>query len=86
VGRNFLVKTRSDSDAVEARAGDLTRATSALASGANVVATDYPVSDPTIGPYVVDLPGTATARCNPVTAPTWCRDRDVENARGLRHP
>ena len=86
VGRNFLVKTRADSDAVEARAGDLTRATIALASGANVVATDYPVADPTIGPYVVDLPGTAIARCNPVTAPTWCRDRDIENAQGLRHP
>ena len=86
VGRNFLVKTRADSDAVEARAGDLSRATSALASGANVVATDYPLSDPTIGPYVVDLPGTAVARCNPVTAPTSCRDRDIENARGLRHP
>jgi hypothetical protein len=86
VSRNFLVKTRADADAVEARAGDLSRANSALASGATVVATDYPVADPRIGPYVVDLPGTAVARCNPVTAPTWCRDRDIENARGLRHP
>jgi hypothetical protein len=86
VRRNFLVKTRADADAVEARIGDLTRATTALASGAQVVATDYPVSDPVIGTYVVDLPGTAVARCNPITAPAWCRDRDVENARGLRHP
>jgi len=86
VSRNFLVKTRADADAVEARAGDLSRANSALASGANVVATDYPVADSTIGPYVVDLPGTAVARCNPVTAPKSCRDRDIENARGLRHP
>jgi len=80
------VKTRADANAVEARAGDLTRATTAIASGANVVATDYPVSDAALGPYVVDLPGTAIARCNPVTAPKWCRDRDVENIRGLRNP
>ena len=72
--RNFLVKTRADANAVEARAGDLTRATTAIESGANVVATDYPVSDAALGPYVVDLPGTAVARCNPVTAPRWCRD------------
>ena len=84
--RNFLVKTRADANAVEARAGDLTRATTAIASGAHVVATDYPVSDAAVGPYVVDLPGTAVARCNPVTAPTWCRDRDVENIRRLRNP
>jgi Phosphoinositide phospholipase C, Ca2+-dependent len=83
VQRNFLVKTRADADGVEARAGDLTRATTALASGATVVATDYPVADPKIGAYLVDLPGTAVARCNPVTAPKWCRDRDLENASGM---
>ena len=83
---NFFVKTRADADAVEARARDLTRATAAITSGANIVATDYPVPDPTIGDYVVDLPGTAVARCNPVTAPKRCRDTDLENSRGLQHP
>ena len=39
-----------------------------------------------IGPYVVDLPGTGVVRCNPVTAPTWCRDKYLENPRGLRKP
>jgi len=84
VRQNFLVKTAADADAVEARANNLTRATTALASGANVVSTDYPVADPAIGAYVVQLPGSAIARCNPVTAPQWCRDRDIENTRGLR--
>jgi hypothetical protein len=84
--QHFLVKTMADEDAKEARANDLTRADIALASGANVVATDYPVADPTIGPYVVDLAGTQVVRCNPVTAPKWCRDQDLENARGLRKP
>jgi Phosphoinositide phospholipase C, Ca2+-dependent len=82
----FLVKTQADSDTKEAYANDLTRATVALQSGAHVVATDYPVADPKVGPYVVDLPGTAVVRCNPVTAPTWCKDTDLENARGLKQP
>jgi hypothetical protein len=84
--QHFLVKTRADEDAKEARANDLTRANIALGSGANVVATDYPVADPKIGSYVVDLPGTGVVRCNPVTAPKWCRDQDLENPRGLRKP
>jgi hypothetical protein len=83
---HFLVKTRADEDAKEARAGDLTRANTALASGANIIATDYPVPDPTIGTYAVDLPGTGVVRCNPVTAPKWCRDNDLENPRGLHKP
>jgi hypothetical protein len=66
--QHLLVKTAADADAKEARANDLTRANLALTSGANIVATDYPVADPTIGPYVVDLPGTGVVRCNPVTA------------------
>jgi hypothetical protein len=86
LGENLLVKTRADADAVEARAAEPARATAAIVSGATIVVTDYPVPDPTIGEYAVALPGTAVARCNPVTAPRRCRDTDVENARGLRNP
>jgi hypothetical protein len=86
VRENFLVSTRADADAVEARAGDLVRATEAITSGATIVVTDYPVPDTTIGPYRVALPGTAIARCNPISAPPRCRDTALENARGLRNP
>ena len=82
----FLLKTQADSNTKEAYADDLTRATVALQSGAHVVATDYPVADPKVGPYLVDLPGTAVVRCNPVTAPKFCKDTDLENARGLKQP
>jgi hypothetical protein len=54
--QHFLVKTRADADGKEARANDHTRADAAIASGAQVIVTDYPVPDPTIGPYVVTLP------------------------------
>jgi hypothetical protein len=84
--QNMMIRTQADSDGVEARANDLTRATDAIRSGAQVVATDYPVPDPAVGAYVVKLPTTAVARCDPVTAPKRCRDTDVENARGLSNP
>jgi hypothetical protein len=80
---NMMIRTLADVDGVEARANDLTRATNAIQSGAQVVATDYPFADPAVGPYVVRLPTSAVARCDPVTAPKRCTDTDVENARGL---
>jgi hypothetical protein len=85
VKKHFLVRTLADADGVEARANDLTRAATAFASGATVVGTDYPVPDPIVNAaFVVDLPGTAVARCNPVTAPKKCTDLALENAKGLK--
>ena len=83
---HFLVRTRSDAEGVEARDDDLKRATTALESGATIVATDYPVPDPEIGTFAVDLPGKAVARCNPITAPKPCRSAWLENPAGLRRP
>ena len=84
--QHMIVRTEADADGVEARANDLARATTAIRSGAQIVVTDYPVPDPTVGTYVVKLPTTAVARCDPVTAPRRCRDRAVENAPGLAVP
>ena len=81
--QNMMIRTLADADGVEARANDLVRATNAIQSGAQVVATDYPVADPAVGSYVIKLPTSAVARCDPVTAPKRCVDTDVENARGL---
>jgi hypothetical protein len=78
VEQGYLVSTRADADGREARAGDLTRANEALSSGAHVVVTDYPVPDPAIGAYTVQLPGGGNARCNPVHASRTCRDADLE--------
>jgi Phosphoinositide phospholipase C, Ca2+-dependent len=84
--QHMMIRTEADANGVEARSDDRTRATNAIESGAQVVATDYPLPDPTVGPYVVKLPTTAIARCDPVTAPKRCRDRDVENPAGLANP
>ncbi len=66
VRTGYIVRTRADDSGTEARANDPSRAAAALASGAQVVSTDFPVPAPS--GYVVAAPGTP-ARCNPVTAP-----------------
>jgi len=73
VARGYLVRTRADADTVQARTGDTTMRSAAFASGAQYVSTDYEVPDTKFGTgYVVDLPGTGAARCNPVNAPPGC--------------
>ena len=76
VRRGFMVRTRADADTVEARENDSRRASTALASGAHWVSTDFPAPGSAAhldSPYFVALPGAMPARCNPVTAPAACR-------------
>ena len=75
----YVVRTRADSDTDEARTGDTTQRDAALASGAQWVSTDYADPDPrpAFTDYTVELPGGAVARCNPVSAPDFCRDRGI---------
>jgi Phosphoinositide phospholipase C, Ca2+-dependent len=78
VSQGFIVRTRADADTVEARSGDTTRRDAAFASGAQYVSTDYVFPDDHFGTgYVVDLPGTGAARCNPVNAPKRCLKADL---------
>jgi Phosphoinositide phospholipase C, Ca2+-dependent len=78
VTQGFIVRTRADADTVEARTGDTTRREAAFASGAQYVSTDYVFPDDHFGTsYVVDLPGTGAARCNPVNAPKRCLKADL---------
>lgn len=74
----YIVRTRADDSGVEARANDPSRASAALASGAQLVSTDFPVPAPS--GYAVVAPGNP-ARCNPVTAPpaTACAPADIED-------
>jgi hypothetical protein len=78
VGAGYIVRTRADDGGVEARANDSSRAQAALASGAQLVSTDYPVPAPS--GYVVAAPG-SPARCNPVNVPASiaCAPQDLED-------
>jgi hypothetical protein len=73
-----LVRTRSDSDGTEARAGDAGPRDAAIASGAHFVSTDFPVPHPDTG-YVVEMPGGTPSRCNPVAAPPECTSLAIED-------
>ena len=74
VRKGYLVRTRADDSTREARTNDTRRRDAMLASGAQIVSTDYPASEPARWPghYSVNLPGSAVARCNPVNAPAGC--------------
>lgn len=73
VRKGYLVRTRTDADTKQARSNDTTRRELALASGAQLLSTDYPASEPSQWTgYSVSLPGGAAARCNPVAAPPSC--------------
>lgn len=75
---NMIVRTRADADGAEPSAGDTSRRDAALAGGAQIVSTDYPVPGSNY-PYSVEIPGGTPTRCNPVTAPPECTPLAIEN-------
>ena len=83
VRKGYLVRTRTDADTKEARTGDTTRRDTAFSSGAQLLSTDYPSSEPsTWTSYSVSLPDNAIARCNPVNAPAECSNSALNSASG----
>lgn len=78
VKQGFIVRTRADSDNVEPFAGDTSKRDAALASGAQLVSTDYPAPVQGVD-YVVEIPGGTPSRCNPMVGPAGCTSEDIEN-------
>ena len=74
VQEGYLVRARTDESTHEARMNDTRRRDAMIASGAQILSTDYPASEPARweGNYFVALPGNAVARCNPVNRPEGC--------------
>lgn len=66
VQRGYLVRTRADIDTGEARADDTTRRDAALASGAQIISTDYPFTPNIFGNGYVVTPFEGGERVNPV--------------------
>jgi Phosphoinositide phospholipase C, Ca2+-dependent len=84
VRKGYLVRTRTDADTQQGRTNDTTRRDIALASGAQILSTDYPASEPAQWTgFSVSLPRSAVARCNPVNAPANCSD-DAFAGKGVR--
>lgn len=70
----FIVRTRSDADTKEARLQDRSMLAAAIASGAQMISTDYypGAPDPERLEFVVSLPGGRMQACNPVRRPAGC--------------
>jgi Phosphoinositide phospholipase C, Ca2+-dependent len=76
VTKGYLIRTRSDEPMATIRDKDFSRVGIALDSGAQVVTTDFPVPGMAArydSDFVAKLPGDTAVRCNPVSAPKWCR-------------
>ena len=81
VRQGYLVRTRADNDTMQARANNTLRREIALASGAQIISTDYPLSEPARWTgYSVSFPQGRMARCNTVTAAPACRDELLETS------
>ena len=79
VKQGYLVRTRADFDTIQARSNNPRRRDEAIASGAQIVSTDYPASEPARWTgYSVAFPGQRMTQCNPVNAPPACENDKLE--------
>jgi len=84
VRKGYLVRTRTDADTKEGRSNETARRDAALASGAQLLSTDYPASEPARwSGYSVSFLSGAAARCNPVNSPPTCSEQGFVADHGL---
>ncbi len=69
VKENYIVRTRSDIETMDARANDYSRKNAAIHSGAQITSTDYYVPDRRISTFEVQWDGVHSGRVNPVLCP-----------------
>lgn len=85
--RGTVIRTRSDVPLGTVRSGDTEMLQAALASGAQIISTDFPqvgMSARYGSDYVARLPDGGRVRCNPVNAPRSCREDRLEREPGRR--
>ncbi len=81
VRQGYLIRTRTDVDTKEARTNNTNRRDQLIASGAQILSTDYPSAEPARwqGHFSVSLPnGAKDARCNPANAPASCSNQLID--------
>jgi hypothetical protein len=73
VKKGYLVRTRTDADTVQGRSGETKMRDAALASGAQILSSDYYFGEKASWTgYSVNFPKGEIARCNPVVGATGC--------------
>ena len=77
VRKGYLIRARTDADTKQARTNDTATRDAMMASGAQILSTDYPASEPArwTGHYSVALPGDAISRCDPANTSDACTVR-----------
>lgn len=80
VKQGYLVRTRTDEDTKQARTNDTSRRDAVMASGAQILSTDYPSAEPAPSGYSVSFPGKLVARCDPVNGSTACENARLSEA------
>jgi hypothetical protein len=73
VKKGYLVRTRTDADTVQGRSGDTKMRDAAMASGAQILSSDYYFNEKASWTgFSVSFPKGEIARCNPVLNPPHC--------------
>ena len=79
VKQGYIVRARADESTIAARTNDTTRRDELIASGAQMISTDYPLSEPSKWTgYSVGFANGLPARCNIINAPKSCKDTLLE--------
>ena len=83
VRQGYLIRARTDADTKQARTNDISTRDAMIASGAQLLSTDYPLNEPARWPgnFVVAFPGKVAARCNPVNTSARCQAELNQNIR-----
>jgi Phosphoinositide phospholipase C, Ca2+-dependent len=80
IKKGYLVRTRADADLREAGNNDTRMRDAALTSGAQMVSTDFPLSEKASAGYAVQFPRGGIVRCNPVNTSGSCDLTKVESS------
>lgn len=79
VRQGYIIRARADDSTTAARTNDSTRRDELLHSGAQMISTDYPLSEPSAWTgYSVGFANGLPARCNIINAPRGCKDSLLE--------
>jgi hypothetical protein len=79
VRQGYIVRARADESTIAARTNDTTRRDALLHSGAQMISTDYPLSEPSKWTgYSVGFSDGLPARCNIINAPPGCKSSLLE--------
>jgi hypothetical protein len=86
IKKGYIVRTRADADLQQGNPNGIAIRDAALASGAQMVSTDFPFAEKSAAGYAVQFPLGGTSHCNPVNAPADCIPESLGSSHASRAP